>query len=88
MRLHLGGHLDWYDAQKRAWLEIDLPAPIPLVALLEQIGAPPGDVAIASVNGRLVRLESAVVSDGDTVALYPAIGGGAGFMPAPPNSTT
>jgi aldehyde:ferredoxin oxidoreductase len=29
VRLHLGGHLSWYDPQKRSWLELHLSEPIP-----------------------------------------------------------
>lgn len=76
MRLHLGGHLNWYEPQKRAWLEIPLAAPAPLIALLQQLHVPPAEVAILTVNGRLARLEAAVVSDEDRVEVYPAIGGG------------
>jgi sulfur carrier protein ThiS len=76
MQLHLGGHFNWYDPQKRAWLAIPLAAPVSLRTLLEQLHVPPAEVAILTVNGRLARLEGAVVSDGDRVEVYPAIGGG------------
>jgi len=76
MRLHLGGHLNWYDPQKRARLEIPLAAPVLLLALLEQLHVPPAEVAILTINGRLTQLEGAVVADGDRVEVYPAIGGG------------
>lgn len=78
MRLHLGGHLNWYEPQKRARLELPLAAPVPLLALLEQLHVPPAEVAILTINGRLTQLEGAVVSDDDRVELYPAIGGGDG----------
>ncbi len=76
MRLHLGGHLNWYDPRKRAWLEVPLAAPVLLSALLQQLHVPPGEVAIVVINGRLAQLEAVMVEDGDRVELYPAIGGG------------
>jgi sulfur carrier protein ThiS len=76
MRLHLGGHLNWYDPQKRSWLMIQLAEPMLLVELLDRLQVPPGEVALTMVNGRLVSLEDVRVSDGDRVELYPPIGGG------------
>ena len=78
MRLHLGGHLNWYEPQKRARLELPLAAPVLLLALLEQLHVPPAEVAILTINGRLAQLEAAVVSDDDRVELDAAIGGGDG----------
>jgi sulfur carrier protein ThiS len=76
MRLHLGGHLNWYDPQKRPWLTIQLAESITLVKLLDRLQVPPGEVALTVLNGRLVSLENVRVSDGDRVELYPPIGGG------------
>ena len=76
MHLHLGGHLSWYDPQKRSQLEIHLSEPIPLVALVEELGLPPAEIAVAAVNGAMVSLEDARVSDVDRVELFPPIGGG------------
>ncbi len=76
MHLHLSGHLNWYDLQKRARIEIHLPEPIRLIDLLEQLGVPPAEIAIVAVNGNAADLEDAFVSDADRVDLYPPIGGG------------
>ena len=76
MRLHLGGHLAWYDPQKRSWLELHLPEPASLIELARQLGLPEGEIAVVAVNGRAARLEDARVSDGDCVELYPPLGGG------------
>ena len=76
MRLHLGGHLNWYDPHKRPWLTIPLVEPIALVDLLERLQVPPGEVALTVVNGRVISLEGAYVSDGDQAELYPPMGGG------------
>ena len=76
MRLHLGGHLDWYDAQKRPWQDVALAEPVLLTDLLAQLGIPAGEVAVVAVNRRAVPLAGAVVTDGDRVELYPPMGGG------------
>jgi len=76
VQLHLGGHLSWYDPQKRSRLEVHLPEPIGLTALLQQLGLPAGEIAIAAVNGKPVALEDARVSDDDRVELFPPVGGG------------
>lgn len=76
MHLHLGGHLNWYEPQKRAWLEIPLAAPVALPSLLEALRVPLGEVAIVTINGRLASLETTVVTDADRVEVYPAMGGG------------
>ena len=68
--------MNWYDPHKRPWLTIQLVEPIALVELLDRLHVPPGEVALTVVNGRLVSLEDARVSDGDRVELYPPMGGG------------
>jgi len=77
MRVHLGGHLNWYDPDKRSWLEIDLPGAMSLVELARRLGLPPEEIAFAVVNGEFVLLsEEAMVVAGDQVELYPPVGGG------------
>ncbi len=79
MRLHLGGHLAWYDPQKRSDISLDLPEPVPLLTLVERLGLPKGEIAIAAVNGNAVVLQEALVGGNDRVELYPPIGGGDDF---------
>jgi sulfur carrier protein ThiS len=76
MRIHLGGHLNWYDAQKRAWLVQRQSEPITLFALAQQLGLPAAEIAIVAVNGRACALETTVVTDSDKVEFYPPLGGG------------
>jgi sulfur carrier protein ThiS len=79
MRLHLGGHLSWYDPQKRHWLELHLSEPAALADLVRQLELPLEEIAVVAVNGRAASLEEARVSDGDRVELYPPLGGGNGY---------
>lgn len=76
MRVHLGGHLSWYDPQKRTWLELPEPGPVALLEVLRRLGIPPAEIAIATVNRHAVDLETSVAADGDTVEFFTAVGGG------------
>lgn len=78
MRLHLGGHLSWYDPQKRSWLELSVSEPAALIELVRQLNLPLEEIALTVVNGHAVLLDEARVSDADRVELYPPIGGGSG----------
>ena len=76
MNLHLGGHLGWYDPQKRSRLVIPLGEPILLSALLERLAIPAAEIAVATVNRQAVELAQVQVSDDDSVELFPPVGGG------------
>jgi sulfur carrier protein ThiS len=76
VHLHLGGHLGWYDSQKRSRLVIHLGEPILLSALLERLEIPAAEIAVATINRQAVELGRAQVLDGDSVELFPPIGGG------------
>jgi hypothetical protein len=76
MRIHLGGHLSWYDREKRDWLDLEQPAPISLRDLAALLGVPPAEVAVISVNRRLAYWDGAPVADADIVEFYPPMGGG------------
>jgi len=76
MRVHLGGHLDWYDPQKRSWLDVPVQGPITLLALAERLGVPAAEIAIVTVNRRIAKLETDSAGEGDTVEFFPAVGGG------------
>jgi hypothetical protein len=76
MRVHLGGHLSWYDPQKRSWLELAQPRPIAVLVLARQLGVPEAEIAVVTVQRRAVDLTTAVATDDDMVEFYPPIGGG------------
>ena len=54
MRLHLGGHLSYFDALQRADLEIDLACKERLTDILATLRIPVGEVFITSINGEAV----------------------------------
>jgi len=76
IELHLGGHLAFYAPQKQSHLSIPVDRPTELSLILQELGVPPAEVAIAAVNGELVDLAAARVKPGDRIELYPPMGGG------------
>lgn len=76
MRLYLGGYLDFYNPQPGRWLEVELHQPTQLSELLAELGIPIGDAQLFVLNGELVELREAIVSEQDEVKLFPPVGGG------------
>jgi sulfur carrier protein ThiS len=76
MRIFLGGHLNFYHPQKGKWLEVDLKGPTPLVDLLNAAGVPLSEVQLVAINGEVVELSNAWVSEGDQVKVFSPVGGG------------
>lgn len=78
MQLRLAGHLAWYDSQKRACIEITVARATWLRELLRELKIPLAEIAVATVNGVAVDVETARVNDTDRVELFPPVGGGRG----------
>ena len=77
MHLHLGGHLSWYEPQKRSRIDIHLAEPTLLVKVLRDLGIPHGEIAVVVVNGApIFALGDIRVSNDDQVELFPPVGGG------------
>jgi sulfur carrier protein ThiS len=76
MRLHLGGHLNYFDAEQRANLEIELLGKQHLEDVLVRLKIPAGEIFLVSINGEVVALEDAWIQPDDHVLLYPPMGGG------------
>ena len=76
MKVHLGGHLGFHMPQRQASFEVHLAGPTPALELVRAWGIPAGEVFLATVNHAVVDLDTAVVSDGDQLSLYPPAGGG------------
>ena len=76
MRIFLGGHLSFYHPNKDKWLVVDLKSPTPLVDLLNTAGIPLSEVQLVAVNGEVVELKDALVSEGDEVKVFSPVGGG------------
>jgi sulfur carrier protein ThiS len=76
IEVYLGGHLNFYQPEKRNRVSLSVNGRIRLLDMLKQLGIPAEEVAFASVNGEMAELNSALVSPGDRVELYPPMGGG------------
>ena len=76
MRIFLGGHLNFYHPKKEKWLEVDLKGPTSLVYLLTANGIPLSEVQLVAINGEVVELKNALVSEGDDVKVFSPVGGG------------
>ena len=76
IELHLGGHLAFYASQKQSRFSIPIDQPTELEVILQKLGVPLAEVAIAAVNGELVELAATRVNPGDRIELYPPMGGG------------
>lgn len=87
MRVHLGGHLSWYDSGKRSWLELEFETISAVIqdgrsdqltpaGLAQRLGLPRGEIALVALNGRVVDPDTAQLAPDDKVEFYPPIGGG------------
>jgi len=76
MQLHLGGHLSFYDSEKRSRFELHLDEETTLLELVRRLGIPEAEITLAAVNREVVSIHDARVGDGDRVDLYPPISGG------------
>ncbi len=76
MLVHLRGHLNWYDPLKRSRFELKLSETVALGDLLERLGIPQAEIAVAAVNGQAVEIATARLSDEDRLDLLPPVGGG------------
>ena len=76
MRIFLGGHLNFYHPKKAKWLAVDLDGSTLLARLLDDAGIPLKEVHLVAINGEVIDLQDAVVSEGDEVKIFSAVGGG------------
>jgi sulfur carrier protein ThiS len=77
MRIFLGGHLNFYHPKKEKWLVVHLDGPKTLSSILEASAIPIHEVHLAAVNGEVVEVRNTVVTEGDEVKVFSAVGGGA-----------
>ena len=78
MRIHLWGELGFYGPEKQGRFEVTVEGETPVLGLLATLGIPWSDVAVAGLNGDLVRLDDPglTVCDGDRLDLFPPSSGG------------
>jgi sulfur carrier protein ThiS len=76
MKLFLGGQFSLYIPGHPPSVEVNLAEPTHLNKVLAGLGIPVADIHLAVVNGQLVEMDEAVVSDQDDVKIFPPVGGG------------
>ena len=76
MKLHLGGQFSFYLSGNPRNVELQLDEPVQLSQILVRLGIPVAEIHLVSVNGELVDLQKAWVSQQDEVKLYPPVSGG------------
>jgi sulfur carrier protein ThiS len=76
LKLYAGGHVTFYMPERKHTLEISLDSPTPLREILVRIGIPLPEVALTAINGELVEVETATVTDSDQVQIFSAVNGG------------
>jgi hypothetical protein len=76
MHIHLGGHLSYYHPAKQSWFEHPLDAPLPLNRILEQLGIPQDEIALFILNDEISDLENPLITNDDTLHIYPPSQGG------------
>lgn len=76
MRLHLGGHLNYFEPLQRTDLEVEVVGNQPLKDILARLKIPVEEVFLVSINGEIAHLEGALVRPADHVQLFPPLGGG------------
>ena len=76
MEVHLGGHLAFYEREKRSRFQVHLEARTGLLELVRALGIPEAEIALAAVNRTVVALDDAQVDDADRLDLYPPMSGG------------
>ena len=76
MKLYLGSYFAFFTTDRKHWIEIELWEPTRLSEILSELGVPLAEIHLVVVNDRLVESPNIVLSNDDTVKLFPAIGGG------------
>jgi sulfur carrier protein ThiS len=76
MKLFLGGQFSLYIPGHPPSVDVAVNKPTMLREVLSGLGIPVADVHLAVVNGQLVEMEDAVVTDRDDVKIFPPVGGG------------
>jgi hypothetical protein len=76
MKVFLGGHLAYYQAERQPWTEIAIGQPLLLAEAARRMNIPEAEVALWVVNGEAVLPHETLIGDTDVVKLYPPVDGG------------
>ena len=76
MKLYTGSYFAFFTSNRSHWVEMELRQPTRLTDILSELGIPSGEVHLVVLNDELLESTDTLISDEDTVRLYPAVGGG------------
>ena len=76
MKLYVGGQLSFYLPGHVSQVEVELAEPARLSEVLTGLGILVPEIGLATVNGEMVDLQEAMVSQQDEVKIYPPVSGG------------
>ncbi len=76
MKLYVGSYFAFFTSNREHWIDVDIPNPTPLTQILLELGIPVGEVHLVVVNDQAMESTNILISSGDTVRLFPAVGGG------------
>ena len=76
MKLYLGSYFAFFTPDSRHWVELEIPYPTRLTDILSELGVPAAEVHLVVVNDQALETTDTLVSNHDTVRLYPPTNGG------------
>jgi sulfur carrier protein ThiS len=76
MRIYLDRYFNFFTHSHDRWVDVELTEPSSLGDVLSRVGIPIAEVHLAVVNGEAFNPEELIVSNSDSVEIFPPIGGG------------
>jgi sulfur carrier protein ThiS len=76
MKLYLGSYFAFFTPDHHHWVELEIPHPTQLKDILSELGVPAAEVYLVVVNDQALETTDTLVSNDNTVRLYPPTNGG------------
>ena len=76
MKLYLGSYFSFFTPDHHHWVEVEIPHPTRLTDILSELGVPAAEVHLVVVNDQALETTDTLISNDDTVRLYPPTNGG------------
>jgi sulfur carrier protein ThiS len=76
MRIDFDRYFNFYTHTSQNWLEVELIEPARLRDVLAGLGIPIAEVHLAVINGEAIDPQEIVITNQDTIKLFPPFGGG------------
>ncbi len=76
MKLYLGSYFAFFTPNRRHWIDVEISDPTWLTDILSELGIPAAEVHLVVVNDQASESTDVIISNKDTVRLFPPVGGG------------